>query len=90
MKIAHNLENDLIIQRRKNRELEEYLDLLLLRVMETHPKILQNPYNEKKNHVKQRFVKILYLIIDEISLIFYFISQRLSTQFMSSKKFKSD
>lgn len=53
MKIAHNLENDLIVQKRKNRELEEYLDGLLLRVMETHPKLLQNPYSTK-NHVKQR------------------------------------
>ncbi|KAG5684100.1 hypothetical protein PVAND_013348 [Polypedilum vanderplanki] len=44
MKIAHNLEGDLIQQRQKNKELEEYLDILLLKVMETHPKILQNPY----------------------------------------------
>ena len=48
MKIAHNLENDLIQQKQRNKELEEYLDVLLLKVMETHPKILQNPY------IKQR------------------------------------
>lgn len=50
MKIAHNLENDLIQQKQRNKELEEYLDVLLLKVMETHPKILQNPY------IKQRQV----------------------------------
>ncbi|XP_070491755.1 rab11 family-interacting protein 2 isoform X2 [Chironomus tepperi] len=44
MKTAHNLENELLIQKQKNKELEEYLDVLLLKVMETHPKILQNPY----------------------------------------------
>lgn len=54
MKIAHNLESDLIVQKRKNRELEEYLDLLLLRVMETHPKLLQNPYLTKTH--MQRWV----------------------------------
>lgn len=44
MKIAHNLEIDLIQEKQRNKELEEYLDILLLRVMETHPKILQNPF----------------------------------------------
>jgi hypothetical protein len=53
MKIAHNLENDLLEQKQKNRELEEYLDVLLLRVMETHPRILQNPF-QQKSHLKQR------------------------------------
>jgi Rab11 family-interacting protein 1/2/5 len=48
MKIAHNLEGDLIQQRQKNKEMEEYLDVLLLKVMETHPKILQNPYIVKQ------------------------------------------
>jgi hypothetical protein len=48
MKIAHNLENDLLVQKQKNKELEEYLDVLLLKVMETHPQILRNPY------IKQR------------------------------------
>lgn len=53
MKIAHNLENDLVQQKQKNKELEEYLDVLLLRVMETHPRILQNPF-QTKSHLKQR------------------------------------
>jgi len=53
MKIAHNLENDLIQQKQKNKELEEYLDVLLLRVMETHPRILQNPF-QQRNHLKQQ------------------------------------
>ncbi|CRK89652.1 CLUMA_CG003443, isoform A [Clunio marinus] len=52
MKIAHSLENDLLQQKQKNKELEEYLDVLLLRVMETHPRILQNPY-QQRNHLKQ-------------------------------------
>lgn len=53
MKIAHNLENDLVQQKQKNKELEEYLDVLLLRVMETHPRILQNPF-QQRNHTKQQ------------------------------------
>lgn len=53
MKIAYNLENDLIQQKQKNKELEEYLDVLLLKVMETHPRILQNPY-QTRNLLKQR------------------------------------
>lgn len=53
MKIAHNLENDLVQQKQKNKELEEYLDVLLLRVMETHPRILQNPF-QIRSHLKQR------------------------------------
>lgn len=52
MKIAHSLEGDLVQQRQKNKELEDYLDLLLLRVMETHPRILQNPFQQR--HLKQR------------------------------------
>lgn len=44
MKIASNLETDLVKQKQRTKELEEYLDVLLLRVMETHPKILQNPF----------------------------------------------
>lgn len=53
MKIAHGLENDLVAQKQKNKELEEYLDVLLLRVMETHPRILQNPF-QTRNNLKQR------------------------------------
>lgn len=44
MLIANSLEGEVSIQRQRVKELEDYLDDLLLRVMETHPKILQNPY----------------------------------------------
>ncbi|XP_055525409.1 rab11 family-interacting protein 5 [Wyeomyia smithii] len=46
MKIAHNLENEVHYQKQKVKELEDYLDSLLLKVMECHPKILQNPYQK--------------------------------------------
>jgi len=42
--IANDLENEVRIQRMKMKEMEDYLDNLLLRVMETQPKLLQNPY----------------------------------------------
>ncbi|CAG9803113.1 unnamed protein product [Chironomus riparius] len=54
MKIAHNLENDLLQQKQRNKELEEYLDVLLLKVMETHPKILQNPYMKQRSAKEYR------------------------------------
>lgn len=41
---ATDLENEIRIQKLRMKEMEDYLDDLLLRVMETHPKILQNPY----------------------------------------------
>lgn len=41
---ASDLENEIRSQKMKMKEMEDYLDDLLLRVMETHPKILQNPY----------------------------------------------
>lgn len=44
MLIANGMENEALLQRQRVKELEDYLDNLLLRVMETHPKILQNPY----------------------------------------------
>lgn len=52
IKIAHSLENEVCSQKQKLKELEEYLDVLLLKVMETHPRILQNPYS--KNQINQR------------------------------------
>lgn len=55
MKIAHSLEQDLLQQKQKNKELEEYLDVLLLKVMETHPRILQNPYQQRGQNLKQRY-----------------------------------
>ncbi|XP_055632665.1 rab11 family-interacting protein 1 isoform X2 [Toxorhynchites rutilus septentrionalis] len=51
MKIAHNLENEVHYQKQKVKELEDYLDSLLLKVMECHPRILQNPY-QKGNPTK--------------------------------------
>lgn len=42
--MAHEFENEVKLQKLKIKEMEDYLDDLLLRVMETHPKILQNPY----------------------------------------------
>lgn len=42
--LANTLENEVKSQKNKMKEMEDYLDNLLLRVMETHPKILQNPY----------------------------------------------
>jgi Rab11 family-interacting protein 1/2/5 len=38
------LQSDLESQKKKLKDLEDYLDDLLLRVMETTPRILQNPY----------------------------------------------
>ena len=45
MLLASGFENEIIYQRQKVKELESYLDDLLLRVMESQPRILQNPYN---------------------------------------------
>ncbi|KAH8300922.1 hypothetical protein KR044_004713, partial [Drosophila immigrans] len=45
MLIANGMENEALLMRQRVKELEDYLDNLLLRVMETHPKILQNPYS---------------------------------------------
>lgn len=45
--LANNLENEVKMQKNKMKEMEDYLDDLLLRVMETHPKILQNPYRSQ-------------------------------------------
>lgn len=47
MLIANDLENEVKLQKMKMKEMEDYLDNLLLRVMETHPKILQNPYRNQ-------------------------------------------
>jgi FIP domain len=69
MKIAHSLEGDLLQQKQKNKELEEYLDVLLLRVMETHPKILQNPYGQRTS-LKQRQVAVWF--VSELSLIYFY------------------
>lgn len=44
MVLANDYENEIKMQKLKIKEMEDYLDDLLLRVMETQPKILQNPY----------------------------------------------
>jgi len=41
-------------QTRRMQDLEDYLDTLLVRVMETTPRILQNPYVNCKTHAKLR------------------------------------
>lgn len=46
MAVAYQMENEVKFQKQKVKELEDYLDNLLLRVMETHPKILQSPYTK--------------------------------------------
>lgn len=46
---ANNLEKEVKLQKLKMKEMEDYLDNLLLRVMETHPKILQNPYRSQSS-----------------------------------------
>lgn len=40
------LQDRLSKEQKRQRELEDYLDQLLLRVMETSPRILQNPYSK--------------------------------------------
>lgn len=47
MLVANDLEMEVKLQKLKMKEMEDYLDDLLLRVMETHPKILQNPYRNQ-------------------------------------------
>lgn len=42
--LVTDLQSDLDSQKKKLKDLEDYLDDLLLRVMETTPRILQNPY----------------------------------------------
>ncbi|XP_052862649.1 rab11 family-interacting protein 1 isoform X2 [Anopheles cruzii] len=51
VRLVHTLENEVHYQKQKVKELEDYLDSLLLKVMECHPKILQNPY-QKANPTK--------------------------------------
>lgn len=42
------LQAHLSAQNQQQKDLEEYLDNLLVRVMETSPRILQNPYSDCK------------------------------------------
>ncbi|XP_045482596.1 rab11 family-interacting protein 2 [Harmonia axyridis] len=50
-----NLQNELDSEKKKLKDLEDYLDDLLLRVMETTPKILQNPYVNCKLEFSQKY-----------------------------------
>lgn len=45
---ACELQSDLDIHKKRLKDLEDYLDDLLLRVMEETPRILQNPYENCK------------------------------------------
>lgn len=58
MLIANGMENEALLQRQRVKELEDYLDNLLLRVMETHPKILQNPYSRTTSAKRYAHVDI--------------------------------
>lgn len=49
MLLANDLEHEVKIQKIKMKEMEDYLDDLLLRVMETQPKLLQNPYRTQNS-----------------------------------------
>ena len=49
-----SLQGSLEHQSKKLRDLEDYLDNLLLRVMETTPRILQNPYVNCKTQAHLR------------------------------------
>lgn len=42
--MIYDLQRDSDHNKKKLKDLEDYLDELLLRVMETTPRILQNPY----------------------------------------------
>lgn len=50
-----NLQKDAEMEKKKNKDLENYLDELLLRVMETTPRILQNPYVRNNSmHIRNK------------------------------------
>ncbi|CAG9581286.1 unnamed protein product [Danaus chrysippus] len=51
----YNLQKDVESEKKKNKDLENYLDDLLLRVMETTPRILQNPYVRNNSmHIRNK------------------------------------
>ncbi|XP_049954595.1 rab11 family-interacting protein 1 isoform X2 [Schistocerca serialis cubense] len=52
--IIYNLQLTVEDQNKKVKDLEDYLDNLLLRVMETTPRILQNPYVSVKTEIDSR------------------------------------
>ncbi|CAG9796691.1 unnamed protein product [Diatraea saccharalis] len=53
--MIYNLQKDAESEKKKNKDLENYLDELLLRVMETTPRILQNPYVRNNSmHIRNK------------------------------------
>lgn len=53
--MIYNLQRDAESEKKKNKDLENYLDELLLRVMETTPRILQNPYSRNNSmHIRNK------------------------------------
>lgn len=53
--MVYNLQRDFDNEKKKIKDLENYLDELLLRVMETTPRILQNPYSRNNSmHVRNK------------------------------------
>lgn len=52
--MIYNLQKDAESEKKKNKDLENYLDELLLRVMETTPRILQNPYRNNSMHIRNK------------------------------------
>nr|XP_018903611.1 PREDICTED: rab11 family-interacting protein 1 isoform X2 [Bemisia tabaci] len=53
--LAHDLQNQLNTVSKQKKDLEEYLDNLLLRVMETSPRILQTPFLSCKSQANIKF-----------------------------------
>lgn len=49
IELVVNLQCVVELQQKRIKDTEDYLDDLLLRVMETTPRILQNPYVKQKN-----------------------------------------
>ncbi|KAG6452359.1 rab11 family-interacting protein 2 [Manduca sexta] len=53
--LIYSLQKDVESEKKKNKDLENYLDELLLRVMETTPRILQNPYVRNNSmHIRNK------------------------------------
>lgn len=53
--LVYNLQKDMDMEKKKSKDLENYLDDLLLRVMETTPRILQNPYVRNNSmHIRNK------------------------------------
>ncbi|KAI8438339.1 hypothetical protein MSG28_010905 [Choristoneura fumiferana] len=53
--MVYNMQKDAESEKKKAKDLENYLDELLLRVMETTPRILQNPYSRNNSmHIRNK------------------------------------